>query len=344
MRPDLYQRIVDETQPPVVVAEAGINHNGDLELARQLVRRAAACGADAIKFQTHLPEFEMKREVPTAGYVGEPLFDLLSRMVLSRAQHQELISLAESLNIQFLSTPFSREAADLLDGLGVPLFKIGSGEATNIPLLRHIAAKGKPMIISSGMTSLEELKETVAEVRKVNPRLVLMHCTSTYPTAYHDVRLRAIGLLRAEFPGLPIGLSDHSRGVYTALAAVALGARVIEKHFTGSRSWPGPDQQVSIEPSELADLTSGVRAVHESLQVGGKQVLPAEVEVQAMARESVIAIADIAAGECFTADNIWVKRPGTGIPAREYSRVLGKRAARNLRRDTLLSFQDIRPQ
>lgn len=341
MDPALYERILDPRQPPLVIAEAGINHNGSIDAARQLVIEAARCGADVIKFQTHLPEHEMLRQGFTADYVKESLFDLLSRMVLTKAHHQELIELARSHKIAFLSTPFSREAADLLDELGVPLFKIGSGEATNIPLLRHIARKNKPMIISTGMTALDEVKESVDAVKEINSRIVLLHCTSTYPTAYRDVRLNVMEQLRRRFPGIPIGLSDHSTGVYTALGATALGARVLEKHFTISRQWEGPDQSASIEPSELAEMVKGSRAIHEALQVSDKQILEEEKGVQKMARESIVTLADIQPGEVLSEKNTWVKRPGTGIPAREYTKVLGKKARKLIKCDSLVSWQDL---
>jgi sialic acid synthase SpsE len=260
---------------------------------------------------------------------------------LTRNQHLQLIELANAQGIQFISTPFSKEAADLLDGIGVSMFKIGSGEATNIPLLQYIARKQKPMVISTGMTSLEEVVECVRSIRAINERIVVLHCTSTYPTAYKDVRLRAIHLLRDFLPGTPIGLSDHSMGVYTALGAVPLGVRVIEKHFTGSRSWEGPDQKSSIEPHELRDLVAGVHAIHEALQVSHKDILEAERGVQKMARESVVTVADVATGEVFSDKNIWVKRSGSGIPAREFASIIGKRAKRGVPKDTLLRREDI---
>jgi Sialic acid synthase len=341
MTQDLYERISDPAQPPVIIAEAGINHNGNMESARELVHAAAESGADVIKFQTHLPEHEMLQDGFTADYVGESLFDLLSRMELSKPQHVELMALAEQAGIHFLSTPFSKEAADLLDEIGVSCFKIGSGEATNLPLVTYIARKGKPVIISTGMTSLEEIREIVAAVRNENPRIAIMHCTSTYPTAYKDVRLKTLDVFAKEFPGIPIGLSDHSQGVFTALGAVALGARIIEKHFTGSRQWEGPDQQVSIEPAELKELTQGARAIHAGLQGSGKDVLSDEVPVQKMARESIVTIADINPGDVFSEQNIWVKRPGTGIPARKFYEITGKVAKNSIKKNSLLTFEDI---
>lgn len=333
------ERPVGDAHPVFVVAEAGVNHDGDMAKARELVAAAAECGADAVKFQTHLPEREMLPQGETAGYVGESLYTLLKRVELSREQHQELRAEADRRGILFLSTPFSREAADLLEELGVPAFKIGSGEMTNWPLLRHVARKGKPVILSTGMSTLEEVAQAVAQVRALNPDLILLQCTSSYPTRYEDVHLGVIGLYRERF-GVPVGLSDHSPGVYTALGAVALGASLLEKHFTLDRRWPGPDQQASIEPPELRELVRGARAIKAALG-GTKAVLAEEVPVQRMARESVVTLVDIPAGGVLTEEMVWVKRPGTGIPARELERVIGRRVRRPVPADTLLTWEDL---
>lgn len=333
-------RWVGEGQPVLVIAEAGINHNGELDKAVALVDAAAAAGADVIKFQTHLPDHEMLREGFSAGYIGESFFDLLSRCALDREAHRTLMRRAEEQGILFLSTPFSREAADLLAGLRVAAYKTGSGELTNIPLLSHIARKGKPMIISTGMSELGEIAATVRAVRRINPRLILMQCTSTYPAKPDQVNLGVIPILRKRF-GCPVGLSDHTEGIATALGAVALGACAVEKHFTIDRRWPGPDQPASLDPAELAALVAGVRAVRLALGAT-KRVHAGEVPVQKMARESVVAVADIAKGQKIGPAQVWVKRPGTGIPARELPRVIGRVARRDIARDTLLRWQDLR--
>lgn len=326
--------------PPFIVAEAGINHNGDLARAKDLVAAAADAGSDAIKFQTHLPEHEMLREGLTADYIGEEsFFDLLKRCELSWDDHAALKAEAERLGIMFLSTPFSREATDLLEQLGVPAFKVGSGELTNLPLLRHIAAKGKPMILSTGMSEWDEVAEAVEAVRAVNDQFALMQCTSTYPAAYETLNLRVIPQMQERF-GVPVGLSDHSRGIYTALGAIALGANLIEKHFTIDRNWPGPDQQASIEPDELTDLVRGAKAIHAALGET-KTIIDEERPVIAMARESVVSMQTIPAGTTITDEMVWVKRPGTGIPAKELPRVIGRRAQRDIPADTLLSWDDL---
>jgi sialic acid synthase SpsE len=332
-------REVGPGRPCFIIAEAGINHNGDTALAAELVEAAADAGADAIKFQTHFPEHEMLRDGTTASYVGESLFDLLTRTALSREAHGTLRELAARRGILFLSTPFSREAADFLDDLGLPVFKTGSGELTNLPLQQHIARKGKPMIISTGMSTPEEIERTVLAVHAIGTSFALMHCTSTYPTPFAHVQLGCIGELRSHYH-VPVGLSDHTLGNYMAFAAAALGANLFEKHFTVSRSLPGPDQQGSMEPAELADLVRGVRAIEQALG-STKQIQPGEQDVRDMAHHSLVSIRDVAGGATITAADVWAKRPGTGIPARELDAIIGRRAKRAIAKDTLLSREDL---
>jgi len=334
-------REIGPGHPCFIVAEAGINHNGDVALAAELVDAAAEAGADAIKFQTHFPEHEMLRGGATAAYVGESLFDLLTRTALTTDDHLTLRDRALNKGIQFLSTPFSREAADFLETLGVPAFKTGSGELTHLPMQAHIARKGKPMIISTGMATPEEIDRTVQVVREAGAPFALMHCTSTYPTPYEHVQLGCIGALRQKY-GVPVGFSDHTLGSYIAFAAVATGAHLFEKHFTVSRSLPGPDQQGSMEPQELAEVVRGIRAIERA---GGatKQIQPGEQDVRNMAHHSVVSIRDIAAGATVAAADVWAKRPGTGIPARQLSEVVGRVARRAIPKDHLVSWDDLQP-
>src|SRR5881409_897001 len=287
-------RTIGADHPCFVIAEAGINHNGDATLAAELVEAAAEAGADAIKFQTHFPEHEMLRDGATASYVGESLFELLTRTALSRDAHYVMRDLAAKHGIIFLSTPFSREAADFLETVGVPAFKTGSGELTNLPLQQHIARKGKPMIISTGMSTPEEIDRTVQAVRAIGTPFALMHCTSTYPTPFEHVQIDCIPALRRTY-GVPVGFSDHSLGSVMAFAAVALGANLFEKHFTLSRSLPGPDQPGSIEPPELSDVVKGIRAI-ERARGGTKTIQPGEQDVRNMAHHSVVSVRDIPAG------------------------------------------------
>jgi sialic acid synthase SpsE len=332
-------REIGPGRPCFVIAEAGINHNGDASLAAELVDAAARAGADAIKFQTHFPEHEMLRGGATAAYVGESLFDLLTRTALSRDAHAMLKELAARKGIVFLSTPFSREAADFLDTLGVPVFKTGSGELTNIPLQRHIARKRRPMIVSTGMSTPEEIDATVRALDEEGATYALMHCTSTYPTPFEHVQLGCIAALQSKY-GVPVGFSDHTLGTAVSVAAVASGANIFEKHFTASRSLPGPDQQGSMEPKELEALVKDIRAVEQSLGAA-KKIQPGEQDVRNMALHSVVSIRDIEAGGMISAEDIWPKRPGTGIPAARIGDVLGRVARRAIPRDRLISWDDL---
>jgi len=332
-------REIGAGRPCFVIAEAGINHNGDTGLAAELVDAAARAGADAIKFQTHFPEHEMLRGEATAAYVGESLFDLLTRTALSRDAHATLKDLAASKGIVFLSTPFSREAADFLETLGVPAFKTGSGELTNIPLQRHIARKRKPMIVSTGMSTPDEIDATVRALDEEGAMYALMHCTSTYPTPFEHVQLGCIAALQSKY-GVPVGFSDHTLGTAISVAAVVSGANIFEKHFTASRSLPGPDQQGSMEPKELEGLVKDIRAVEQSLGAA-KKIQPGEQDVRDMALHSVVSVRDIEAGRPISAEDIWPKRPGTGIPAARMGDVLGRVARRAIPKDRLISWDDL---
>jgi sialic acid synthase SpsE len=335
------ERTIGAGHPCFVIAEAGINHNGDVRIASDLVHAAGEAGADAIKFQTHFPEHEMLRGGATAAYVGESLFDLLTRTALSREAHGELRDLAARKGLLFLSTPFSREAADFLETLGVPAFKTGSGELTNLPLQRHIARKGRPMIISTGMSTPDEIDRTVQAVREIGTPFALMHCTSTYPTPFEHVQLDCIPGLQRKY-GVPVGFSDHTPGSAMALAAATLGANLFEKHFTLSRSMPGPDQQGSIEPNELAEIVKGIRAI-ERARGATKTIQPGEQDVRDMALHSVVSVRDIPAGATIAAADVWAKRPGTGIPARRLDDVIGRVARRAIASGRLVQWDDLEP-
>ena len=323
-------RKIGPEHPPLVIAEVGINHEGDVNKALQLVDAAAAAGAELLKFQCHITEKEM---VPTdmtpGGISNEKLWDIIKRCELNEAEERRVQVACAAKGMIYLSTPFSREAADRLNTMDVPGFKIGSGECNNLPLLDHIAKFGKPMILSTGMNDLASVKRSAAVLEGRVP-FALLHCTSMYPTPYDKVRLGAITELRQAFPGVPIGLSDHSMKIWTCLGAVALGASLLEKHFTISRSWPGPDTGISIEPQELKDLIDGSRAVWQA-RGGGKSILPEEQPVIDFAYATVVSIAPIRAGERFSLENLWVKRPGTGsILADRLDVLIGRVAARDI--------------
>ena len=325
---------------PLVIAEIGINHEGSFEKARAMVRCAAVAGAEVVKFQMHIIEDEM---VPAAEFVipanaDESIYNIMARCRLTVEEHAHLKEIAESYGLIYLCTPFSRQAADILEKMGVAAYKIGSGECNNVPLVKHIAAKGKPIILSTGMNDLTSIRTSVEILDMAGVDYALLHCTSLYPTPYAQVRLGAMVELQNEFPGIPVGLSDHSIGNYTSFGAVALGASVVEKHFTVHKDWPGPDVPISIDPPELADLVRGSRAVFEA-RGGRKEVLQEEQATIDFAYASVVTIREVAVGEEFTEDNLWVKRPGIGgIRASCYEQILGKKASCNIPADCQVTW------
>jgi N-acetylneuraminate synthase len=334
-------RLVGADHPPLVIPEIGINHEGDMAKARRMIDDAAAAGAEVVKFQSHSPADEMIPNDVVPGNAAESIWDIVSRCTLSWDQERELREHAASQGLTYLSTPFSREAADHLDDLGVPAFKIGSGECSNLPLIDHIARFSKPVILSTGMHDLADISAAVAVLRGHRVPFAILHCTSLYPTPASQVRLGALSELRHAFPDAVVGLSDHTLTNHVALAAVALGASILERHFTSDRSWPGPDIEISMTPPELADLISGSALVHQALG-GIKGVLPAEQATIDFARASVVTLTPIARGEKFTTSNVWVKRPGTGdIPAAELPMVLGARAHHDLPENHQVRWSDL---
>jgi len=333
------ERLIGSNMPPFVIAEAGINHDGDFDKAIQLVDSAKECGADCIKFQYHITEAELINSDIKPGYLSkETLWDITKHIELSSDENIRIKEYCDKVGIIYLCTPFSREAADKLYSMEVPAFKIGSGECSNLPLLEHIAKMTKPMILSTGMNDIESIRKSVEVIQKQDCPLMLMHCTSIYPTPYDKVRLGGIKQLQEAF-NLLVGLSDHSANIYACMAAVALGACVLEKHFTVSSKWPGPDIGFSMEPSELTELAKGSKAVFSALG-GQKTVLSEEQPVKDFAFASVVAIADINIGDTFNEENIWVKKPGTGeIEAKDLNLVLGKTAKENIKKDQQLAHK-----
>jgi sialic acid synthase SpsE len=332
-------RTIGPGEKVFIIAEAGINHDGDLGRAHELVDAAAEAGADAIKFQTHLAEAEMLNVSDTAVYLDESLFALIRRMELTLDQHLDLKAHAERRQIVFLSTPFSREAVELLERVGVPAYKIGSGELTNLPLLDHVARRKKPILLSTGMSDYDEVAATVRFLKSRQAPFALFQCTTQYPAPPEMMHL---GVVRryAEAFDVPVGLSDHSQGNYMSFAAVALGACMIERHFTISRAWPGPDQQASLEPAELADLVRGVRRIEVGLD-DRKEASPPERDLQGLFRESVVAVRAIPRDGKLTRENVWVKRPGSGIPASRMEEVLGRTVKRDLAPGQIVTWQDL---
>lgn len=336
-------RQVGFDHPPLVIAEIGINHEGELAKAVRMVDDAADAGAHVVKFQTHVIDDEM---IPAArdvipGNADESIHAIMTRCALDADDELALRERAESRGVTFMSTPFSRAAADRLEAMGVGAYKIGSGEMNNLPLVDHVASFGKPMIVSTGMNDLASVARTVEVLEHRRVDFALLHCTSMYPTPYRDVRLGALAEMADAFPGVTLGLSDHSLGIYTCLGAIPLGARILEKHFTSDPTWPGPDVPISITPAELVDLVRGSRAVFESLG-GTKTVLAAEQPTIDFAYACVVTTRPIRRGERLTRENTWVKRPGTGeILAADYEAVIGRVASVDLPADVQLAWRDM---
>ena len=338
-------RNIGADAPCFIIAEAGVNHNGDLDMARELVYVAAAAGADAVKFQTFSAESLVTKDAPKADYQlrttssDESQYEMLKRLELSEAAHKSLIKEATDKGIMFLSTPFDDASADLLDNLGVPAFKMPSGEITNLPFLEHVAKKKKPLIVSTGMSSLAEVASAVDCLRNTgNEQLILLHCVSAYPAAPADVNLRAMATLAKEF-NVPVGFSDHTLGFEITLAAVTLGACVIEKHITLDRTLPGPDHAASLEPDEVKAMVRGIRIVEAALGDGNKQPTESEANTAAVARKSLAASRDLSAGTVLTSELIAIKRPGTGLRPELRSALIGRALKQDVRAGELLTLE-----
>ncbi|HUI90542.1 MAG TPA: N-acetylneuraminate synthase family protein [Anaerolineales bacterium] len=341
MNLEMGNRIIGPDHPPLVIAEIGINHEGSFEKAIQMVNDARAAGCECVKFQSHVIEDEMIPNDVIPGNATESIWNIMKRCALSEDEEHRLKSYVESQGMIYLCTPFSRAAANRLSRMNVCAYKIGSGECNNYPLIKHIASNGKPIILSTGMNDLESITPAVEILRQSGVRFALMHCTSMYPTPYEKVRLGGISELAIRFPDAVIGLSDHSIGNYICFAAVALGARILEKHFTSDKTWPGPDIPISIDPNELKELVKGSRAIHAALG-GSKTILSEEKPTIDFAYACVVSIRDIKAGEKLTPENIWVKRPGTGeIKAADYNRLLGKSVQNAIPKDKQLKWSDL---
>ncbi|GFO55602.1 polyhydroxyalkanoate synthesis repressor PhaR [Geomonas sp. Red276] len=334
-------RAVGPDHPPLVLAEIGINHEGDVEKARRMIDDAHAAGCECVKFQAHVIEDEMVPNDVVPGNATESIWQIMERCALTEEEDLRLKEYTESKGMIYLSTPFSRAAADRLERLGVAAYKIGSGECNNYPLIEHIAGFGKPVILSTGMNDLASIGRAVEILRRHRVPFALMHCTSMYPTPYEKVRLGALADLQHAFPDAVIGLSDHSLSNYPCLGAVALGASLLERHFTSDKSWPGPDIEISMDPDDLAELIAGSRAIFLA-RGGSKGILAEEQPTIDFAYACVVAIRDIAAGEELSRDNIWVKRPGTGeIKAVDYRSLLGRKAAAAIRVNEQLTWGKI---
>ena len=329
-----------------VVAEAGVNHNGSIETAKKMIDAAADSGADAVKFQTFIAEKGLSKFAPKADYqknatlVKESQLELCKKLELDLNAHNQLLAYAQKRKIAFLSTPFDLESIDLLNSLGLETFKIPSGEIVNLPYLRKIGSLRKRIILSTGMANLEEIKIAVSilvESGTSKDAIIILHCNTEYPTPMEDANLLAILTIRDAL-GVDVGYSDHTLGIEVPIAAVSLGAVVIEKHFTLDRKMPGPDHQASLEPNELKDMVRAIRNIEKALGNGVKNISASESKNRIVVRKSIVAVKDIKQGESFSEENISVKRPGSGMSPMEWDRVIDKKAKRDFEVDELIEL------
>ena len=329
-----------------IIAEAGVNHNGSLETAKKMVDVAAEAGADMVKFQTFSADRLVTTSASKADYqnqttdASESQHDMIHKLELTHGMYEELIAYCSQCDIEFFSTGFDTQSIDLLVELGVEQFKIPSGEITNLPYLRHIGGFGKPVILSTGMANYGEI-ETALEVLEaygtLRKHITVLHCNTEYPTPMEDVNLRAMLSIRDAF-GVKVGYSDHTLGIEVPVAAVALGATVIEKHFTLDRNLPGPDHHASLEPDELRAMMQAIRNIEKALGDGIKRPSPSEAKNKPIVRKSLVAVTAIRTGECFTEANLTVKRPGTGISPMRWDEVVGLTAIRDFEADELIEL------
>lgn len=328
----------------LIIAEAGVNHNGSLEIAKQLVNKAKEADADIIKFQTFNPKALTSKYAEKASYQKkttderESQQDMLEKLMLSEDDFKSLKSYCDSTGIRFLSTPFDLDSINFLENLGCDLWKIPSGEITNLPYLEKIASSHKTVIMSTGMATLDEVGDALLVLKRNGAgEITLLHCTTQYPAPYESVNLRAMLALKDKF-GCKVGYSDHTKGIEVPIAAVAMGAEVIEKHFTLDRNMPGPDHQASLEPDELKAMVSSIRNIEQAMGDGIKKPSESEIPNIIVARKSIIAARNIKKGELFTKDNITTKRPGNGISPMKWQEVLGTRAKRDFMEDELIEL------
>ena len=326
-----------------IIAEAGVNHNGDINLAYQLVDAAKAAGVDCIKFQTFKSEnlvshTAQKAEYQKAATGDSSQQDMLKQLELSFGEFVSLKEYCDRKGICFLSTPFDFESIEFLNSIEMPFWKIPSGEVTNYPYLVALAKTGKPVVMSTGMCEIQEVEDAITVLRENGTsEIKLLHCNTEYPTPYEDVNLRAMKTLRDAF-GVEVGYSDHTKGIEVPIAAVAMGAAVIEKHFTLDRNMEGPDHKASLEPQELKQMVDSIRHIEAALGSGDKKPSPSEKKNMAVARKSIVAAARIKAGDILTEENITVKRPGNGICPMRWKEVLGTRAVRDFEEDELIEI------
>lgn len=339
--------IIGPQKPCFIIAEAGVNHNGDITFAKKLIDAAFEAGADAVKFQTFKAENIVTPTAEKAEYqkmttgTSESQYEMIKKLELSDADFWDLSEYAKNTGILFLSTPFDEESVDLLDEMGVPAFKIPSGEITNFPLLKKIALKSKPIILSTGMATLGDVEESVNYLKKYGAKeIVLLHCTTSYPAPITSVNLRAMETLQCAFQ-VPVGYSDHTEGITVPIAAVAMGACVIEKHFTLDRTLPGPDHKASLEPHELTAMVKAIRDVENALGNGIKGPNDEEEAIKKVARRSIVAKRDLKEGEILIEEDLAIKRPGTGIEPKYKDSIVHKKVMFSIKKDQVITWDMI---
>tara|TARA_B100001250_G_scaffold378141_1_gene367752 strand:- start:693 stop:1727 length:1035 start_codon:yes stop_codon:yes gene_type:complete len=336
--------VISKVAQPVVIAEIGINHGGSLDVAKKMVDSAKRAGVKIIKHQTHIASEEMssaaKNIIPV--HTQKNIFEIIDDCSLSESEEYELMNYVRENSMEFISTPFSRAAADRLQGWNIPAYKIGSGECNNYPLIKHIASFGKPIILSTGMNNLKSIRKAIAIIRKHRLPFAILHTTNLYPTPNHLVRLGALQDLKGEFPNEIIGLSDHTLTNHSSFGAIALGASIIERHFTDTKDRIGPDIICSMDEQECKDLIEGVKILYQQ-RGGKKEPVKEETETAKFAFASVVSIQEIQEGDLLSKNNIWVKRPGTGpIKAEEFQSIIGKIATQDIKKDEFLKHTDFK--
>jgi N,N'-diacetyllegionaminate synthase len=334
-------------EPCFIIAEAGVNHNGDIRLAKKLIDAASEAKADAVKFQTFHAESVVTKDAEKAEYQKEitcsreTQYDMIKKLELNEDDFKRLNDYCKRKGIIFMSSPFDEESVDFLYKLNVPAFKIASGEITNFPLLRKIARKGRPIILSTGMSTIGEIREALDAIKEEDTTdIILLHCITQYPTRPDDVNLKAIETLRKKFK-VPVGFSDHTLGIHISIASVALGACMIEKHFTLDRDLPGPDHKASLEPNELRSMVTAIREVEKALGDGVKMPTEDEEEIKKIARRSIIAKENIDEGSIIERGMLCFKRPGTGIEPKSMGKVVGSKAKKAIRKDEIITMDKI---
>lgn len=341
-------RKIGRNSPIFLIAEAGVNHNGELNLAKKMIDLAAKANVDAIKFQSFNTENVLLKPTPKVEYQkksqddNETFFEMVKKFEFSKEEFKILKEYCSEKGIIFLSTPYGDISVEWLDELKITAYKVGSGDMNNFPLLKLICSKKKPILLSTGMATFEEVKESINFIKANNIKeLVVFQCTTNYPTAYEDVNLNVIDTYQKEFPDILIGFSDHSLGIEASIGAAAKGVKFIEKHFTLDKKMEGPDHKASLGPDELFKWVESIRNLEKSLGNYNKIPTKKELEIGRIARKSIVSVKNLKKGDIILRDNIAIKRPGYGIPPKDFERIIGKKVKKNITKDSIINFEDI---